>query len=547
MGYKPMFEHYKRPLAVIALLALAACGGGTSGNAFSGPAPLVPVPGGPAVAPQSGAAILNTIVGVGDSLTAGTQSGVTMGEPGADARVPGGVTPPTQENGFYSLLYQLAKGVSAASMYNPATSPLPLIHQPGIGSQILFNASGPVFGVSGNVSCDAFNASGFSLSAALTTVRISNTQNVFDLGVPGITAHEALTMTGPSTGPPPGLATGPNGPYCPGYPSNALDPTAGGLQAVAQSENSTFYPVIGGFEGFAPTTMVNAAASLHPTLATVWLGANDMLKFIFSGAAAPISDSPAQMQADITQTIQTLQRSGARVVVANLPTVLSTAQFFAGGVPTNPAVPSQSVFYYLQALSGGRITPAAAAAVVGPTGPLQTKYNVGGGGYLTETGFFTLLNELVHGVPLGSINLDLNPDGTPASGSVGFGQDYLPDTFVAAKISPLNAAYNAAIGAAATATGATLVDVNAAFAAISAGGGAALGIPAGTSLRFGKGLLSFDGLHPSNTGYALIANLFVQALDTPVSSGGLGLSVPPLTAAQINAIYASDPYKLPIP
>jgi lysophospholipase L1-like esterase len=541
-----MFQHYKRPLAVITLLALTACGGGTSGNAFSGPAPVIPGPSGAAIPPQSGAAILNTIVGVGDSLTAGTQSGVTMGEPGADARVPGGVTPPTQENGFYSLLYQLAKGVSAASMYNPATSPLPLIHQPGVGSQILFNASGPVFAVSGNVSCDAFNAAAFSLGTALSTVRISAAQTTYDLGVPGITAHEANNMTGPFSGPPPGPATGPNGPYCPGYPSNALDPTAGGLQSVAQSENSNFYPVLGAFETNGPTTMVNAAASLHPTLATVWLGANDMLKFIFSGGTAPISDSPSQMGADIAQTITTLQHAGARVVVANLPTVLSTAQFFQGGIPANPAVPSQSVFYYLQALSGGQITPAQAAAIVGPTGPLAVKYKVSNGGYLTETGFFTLLGELVHGVPPASINLDLNADGTPATTPVGFGQAYLPDAFVSAKITPLNAAYNTAIAAAAAGTGATLVDVNAAFAAISSGT-LLPGQPAGTSLRFGKGLLSFDGLHPSNTGYALITNLFVQALDTPVASGGLGLAVPPLSNAQINAIYASDPYKLPIP
>ena len=542
-----MFEHYTRPLAVITLLALTACGGGTSGNAFSGPAPVIPGTSGAAIPPQSGAAILNTIVGVGDSLTAGTQSGVTMGEPGADPRVPGGITPPTQENGFYSLLFQLAKGVSAASMYNPATSPLPLIHQPGVGSQILFNASGPVFAVSGNVSCDAFNAAAFSLSTALSTVRISATQATYDLAVPGITAHEANNMTGPFSGPPPpGPVTGPNGPYCPGYPSNPFDPTAGGLQSVAQSENSNFYPILGGFEQSGPTTMVNAAASLHPTLATVWLGANDMLKFIFSGGTAPISDSPTQMGADIAQTITTLQHAGARVVVANLPTVLQTAQFFQGGIPANPAVPSQSVFYYLQALSGGAITPAAALAIVGPTGPLQVKYGVGSGGYLTETGFFTLLGELVKGVPPASINLDLNADGTPASTSVGFGQAYLPDTFIATKVTPLNAAYNAAIGAAASGTGATLVDVNAAFTAIS--NGALLpGQPAGTSLRFGKGLLSFDGLHPSNTGYALITNLFVQALDTPVANGGLGLSVPALTPAQINAIYASDPYTLPIP
>ena len=57
------------------------------------------------------------------------------------------------------------------------------------------------------------------------------------------------------------------------------------------------------------------------------------------------------------------------------------------------------------------------------------------------------------------------------------------------------------------------------------------------SLAFLGGLLSFDGLHPSNTGYALIANAFIGTIDA-----GYGQTVAPLSTAQIFAIYSTDPY-----
>lgn len=509
-----MLQQFTRPLAALTILALSACAGSSGGGGTSAP-PVVP--------PQSGAAILTTIAGVGDSLTAGTQSGVTMGEPGTNplSPYPGNATPPTQENGFFSILFQQAKGLPAAAMYNPATSPLPLIHQPGVGNQTLLTAAGQPFNTHTS-GCDAFNQAAFSLGTAMNVVRISATQTVTDVAVPGITAHEALFMTGPITGP----ASPANGCVYPVIPG---DPTSGPLQTIVASESANFLPVLGGFAGkVQPLTMVGAAVSLHPTLSTVWLGANDMLKFTFSGGQAPV-DSPSQMQADITQTIQSLQAAGSRVVVANLPDVLSVAQFFQGGVPANPLIKSQTVFYYLQALSKGAISPATAAAIVGPGGPLQTKYGVGSDGYLTETGLFTLLAQLQAG---GAAAINLDPNG---AGS-GLGQLYESDVF-AAKAQALNTAYNAAIGAAATATGATLVDIHQAFVNINAAGGMTLSNGQTVSLRFGAGLISFDGLHPSNVGYAVIADAFIQAID-----GAFGLTIPVVDPANY---YATDPYRIP--
>ncbi len=54
------------------------------------------------------------------------------------------------------------------------------------------------------------------------------------------------------------------------------------------------------------------------------------------------------------------------------------------------------------------------------------------------------------------------------------------------------------------------------------------------SLQYGGGFFSLDGLHPSNTGYALIANTFIAAFDQKY-----GLTIPPV---DVHSIYASDPY-----
>jgi hypothetical protein len=48
------------------------------------------------------------------------------------------------------------------------------------------------------------------------------------------------------------------------------------------------------------------------------------------------------------------------------------------------------------------------------------------------------------------------------------------------------------------------------------------------------GLSSLDGLHPSNTGYALIANVFIDQLNASYNLG-----IPDVNVA---AVYATDPY-----
>jgi hypothetical protein len=111
----------------------------------------------------------------------------------------------------------------------------------------------------------------------------------------------------------------------------------------------------------------------------------------------------------------------------------------------------------------------------------------------------------------------------------------LDQTF-AAQAMGLNAAYNQAINTVAASTGAALADVQTAFEGLAQTG---LPLAPGVTLtlQFGGGILSYDGIHPSNVGYAVVANLFIQAADTK-----FGLTIPPLANATIGAIAQNDTY-----
>ena len=93
------------------------------------------------------------------------------------------------------------------------------------------------------------------------------------------------------------------------------------------------------------------------------------------------------------------------------------------------------------------------------------------------------------------------------------------------------ASYNQVIAQQASAAGATLVDMHSFFNTLSAGM-TINGTMATT--EFLGGLFGLDGAHPTNTGYALVANQFITVLNTTFT-----LSIP---AVNVSQVAASDPY-----
>ena len=545
-------RNFKKPLALLTLVALAACSS-SGGNGVT-PPKASPLPG---VPPVTGGLQQQSFVGVGDSLTAGYQSSGLLGVLGVTnpySALPGNLVPPTQENGYWALMWAQMNGGwggAGSAALASANSPLPLIAGPGLGSEIVASQTHPPF-VATHSSCDSFNQAGYS-SSAWTSVRANPAAPIADLGVPSLTLHEALTMTGPMTGPP-------NGSGC-GYVSNPNDPTAGNLQSLVAGESEMYYPILGQFQqtlGTGHVTELSAALSLHPSLTTVWLGANDLLTFVFSGEASPVTDSPAQFQTDLTSVVTQLETSGSKVVLADLPTVLDTPQFFQGGMPASPSAqcPLQNYLFCAFLNFIPQVAPAlpeqqVQADAAGLTQEIGAAYSIDSGAYLTETGFISAFTQAAAAIGAnpsavpptpGLNNATCAPPGaTPTLPGTGFSAecDFITDK-LASDTMALNAGYNQIIDAiGASGGGVALVPINTLFSDFYTGTAPGQFTVARNccTLAFGGGLVSWDGLHPSDTGYAFIANAFITAANS--LTGG---TTPLLTNSQIQNIFTFDPY-----
>ncbi len=512
----------KTTLAWLALAGLVACSGANPGSTL--PA------GGSSQQPQAAQArphvphLLQSIVGVGDSLTAGYQSNGFLGQSNVrDPIDPGVIIPPNQENGWWADLYEQASGIPIAKaveqMYDPTLSPLPLIKGPGLNNQIVPAPPPAPFGNSKTgdtcMGYGAFNYKGYQLSG-LSAVRMNPAStNIRDMGVPGITLHEANVLYEPQTN------------TC-----EQLSGVPGLLNEVIAGESSTFWPVLGNF-AYMGTNLseVRAATSKHPTLATVWLGANDVLKYMGSGGKFVGGDrTVGQVEQDLHQTIQALQYAGAKVVIADLPNILEAAYFQRASVPKNTAKACAIATYFLCTLL--EVGVPSVEAVPLATGVAQAYHlDTPGGctptsvthpcGYLTLAGALGVLEvALVTGK---APNLDCEGANftAPCVTGSGLGGYYITPAF-AAQVQALNTTVNEGIDRSAVQNGVPLVPVTKIFDGMASGNPSnpyfrqMASINPGTccSIAWEHGLFSNDSIHPSNTGYGLIAYYFIQAINS---------------------------------
>lgn len=482
--------------AVTLAASLAACNGGSS----------MPASGGGGGGGGNNGSLLSRIVGVGDSLTAGEQSDALLGETispnplGSGSPFP--VVPDTQGNGYYALVWSQAN--NGANPLNAALSPLPLMAPPGLGS-ILLPATGG--GLTSIVApCQGPAAIATTYSTALQT-RLNPTTTPLDVAVPGQTLREAIVMKAPAA------------------PCNGagLPPQELLLNGIIQPEDVNLWPVLGNFP--QGTTQLAAAVSLKPTLALVWLGSNDLLKYAFSNGAFPPTTS-AQFTSDTLTVVQALQKAGAKVAISNLVDVLDAATFTKLG--NLPAI-------FAAALAPYGVSQAQAAILAAQTQAyLLSTYGLGSNAYLLLSGTAKIQGAVVYAL---ENNIPLQEALSAQSAQLVAG-DYFGDA-VAANVQKNNDAYNADIAAVAKQTGAALVDTHGLVASIVANGGyyPLQSNPKCCYLYYGGGFFSLDGLHPSNTGYALLANNWIATIDATFKS-----NLPQLSAAQIATINAYDLY-----
>lgn len=222
-------------------------------------------------------------------------------------------------------------------------------------------------------------------------------------------------------------------------------------------------------------TAVQQAVALNPTFVTIWAGNNDVLAAATTGIVIEgVTLTPvAQFDTDFRTLVAALSANNRGMAIATIPDV--------------------TVIPFVNTISPFLTTPAGPVPVLGPNGPLTAADRV----LLPAS---ALLSQGV-GVPVA-----LGGTGNP-----------LPDNVVlsAAELSTISArvqAYNNIIRAVATERSVALVDTNALLSAAARGevgvGGIAL-----TPTFLTGGIFSYDGVHPTAIGYALVANAFIEAIN----------------------------------
>ena len=91
--------------------------------------------------------------------------------------------------------------------------------------------------------------------------------------------------------------------------------------------------------------------------------------------------------------------------------------------------------------------------------------------------------------------------------------------------------YNDAIAQQVSAAGGILVDMHSLFESAAQNGVTINNFPATTSYL--GGLFSLDGIHPTNTAYALIANQYIATINAALKTN--------ITPVDVSSIAASDP------
>ena len=342
---------------------------------------------------------------------------------------------------------------------------------------------------------------------------------------------------------------------------------ASGYGNVAGVAGGLANPYFARFATSASTTVVADAVAQDPTFFSLWIGGNDILGYATSGGSGKNQtgnlDPKTYASNDITDPnvfasayssiVNALTAKGAKGVVANLPYVTALPYFTT--VPFNPL--SNAV------LGGGNVAVGQATVDALNTqlyGPLKQALTAFGAGDRINLMSTTTANPLlIRDESLTNLSAQLTAAFTPTLGAataafygqifgqarqatkddlvvlttqsvIGtapagipvplnkFGITYpLQDKDVLTKdeileVKTATDAYNATIKSVADAKGLAFVELKGVTDKLASGGIVYNGYNT-TSTFVTGGMFSLDGVHPSPRGYAIIANLFTEAIN----------------------------------
>jgi hypothetical protein len=240
---------------------------------------------------------------------------------------------------------------------------------------------------------------------------------------------------------------------------------------------------------------MNEAIQLNPTALFVWTGNDDALQADEAGTPTAMT-SVASFTQEFQQLLSTLHaQTTATLIVANIPDV--------------------TLVPYL--------TPAASiiAQVAAETGLSQT---------VVATDLGLQDGDLVNATGLSQVQSAVTAIQQGQTPSALTDAGFL-DAAEITQVQSTADQYNAAIAQEVSTIGAVLVNIHTLIANLQQSGATINNYKATTA--FLGGLFSLDGLHPTNTGYALIANQFIDGMNARLKTA--------IPDVNVSAIAAADP------
>jgi lysophospholipase L1-like esterase len=252
---------------------------------------------------------------------------------------------------------------------------------------------------------------------------------------------------------------------------------------------------------FQNTTALQQALSLQPTFVTLWIGNNDVLAAATSGIVIDgVTLTPtAQFEADFRAIVGAVTASGAKMAIANIPSVTSIPF-----VTTLPPVVVNPTTRQPVLINGSPVP------LIGPNGPLAP----------TDRVLLPASAALAAGFGL--------PPGIPGSNGQPLGTQFFLDGNELAAIAARVAEYNNVIATVAGEVGAAFIDINTIFGQVASRGVNYGGITYSTAFLTG-GLFSYDGVHATPFGYAFVANEFIKAINATYDA-----NIPPVDLFQFS-------------
>jgi phospholipase/lecithinase/hemolysin len=312
-------------------------------------------------------------------------------------------------------------------------------------------------------------------------------------GIPNVLQLVAASPL-PVVTPAPGVSSGRTNPAV--QPFNLAVPGAAVRDALTHRPDPAFddlADVVLGLPGlFAgiSRSQIEWAEALAPTTVIAWIGNMDALGAVIAGDTSALTPVE-QFEEDYDELLRRLRATGAAVVVGNIPDV--------------------TVIPYLVPAEG------LASALGLPLDVATALLGIGAGDFVTLDAFPAIQ----------SILLGLAPG--PLAG------EWILDAGEIDAIRRATAAFNVIIASRAAARGAAVVDVHALFEGVRARGMVAHGQR--LTANYLGGLFSLDGIHPTDTGYAILANAFIHILNTRFAAG-----IPPMAIVEV---AKTDPLVLP--